>query len=84
MFCPKCRTEEMARETYNGVEIDRCPVCKGMYFDKGEGEDLRRVSPAAAVALFICFIFTVLLGVWPQPLVAWAKAAVVPLLPILP
>lgn len=59
-------------------------VLKPMYFGKAEGEDLRRVSPAAAVALFICFIFTVLLGVWPQLLVAWARAAVVPLLPILP
>jgi NADH:ubiquinone oxidoreductase subunit 2 (subunit N) len=52
-----------------------------MYFEKAEGEDVRRVSPAAAVALVICFLFTLLLGVWPQLLVAWAKAAVIPLLP---
>lgn len=40
MFCPKCRKEEMARETFNSVEIDRCPVCKGMYFDRGELEHM--------------------------------------------
>jgi NADH-quinone oxidoreductase subunit N len=56
-------------------------VIKPMYFEKAEGEDVRRVSPAAAVALVICFLFTLLLGVWPQLLVAWAKAAIIPLLP---
>ncbi len=38
MNCPKCRIEEMKTETIGGVEIERCPVCKGMYFDKGELE----------------------------------------------
>lgn len=56
-------------------------VLKPMYFGKAVGEDVRRLSPAAAVALLICFLFTVFLGVWPQLLVAWAKAAVAPLLP---
>lgn len=40
MMCPKCRREEMKRETFAGIEIDRCPVCKGMYFDKGELEQM--------------------------------------------
>jgi NADH-quinone oxidoreductase subunit N len=56
-------------------------VLRPMYFQKPAGEDVRRFSPAAAVALLVCFAFTLLLGVWPQWLVAWAKAAVVPLLP---
>lgn len=56
-------------------------VLRPMYFSQGAGEDLRRLSPAAAAALLVCFLFTVLLGVWPQLVVAWAKAAVVPLLP---
>jgi len=56
-------------------------VLKPMYFTRAAGEDLRRLAPAAAVALAICLIFTVILGVWPQPLVAWAKEAVAPLLP---
>lgn len=40
MNCPKCRIEEMKIETLSGIEIDRCPVCKGIYLDKGEFEKL--------------------------------------------
>jgi uncharacterized protein len=40
MNCPKCRIEIMKQETYEGVEIDRCPACKGMFFDRGEVETL--------------------------------------------
>jgi uncharacterized protein len=40
LMCPKCRKEKMRPETYEGVEIDRCPVCKGLFFDKGELEEL--------------------------------------------
>jgi len=36
MNCPKCRSLQMNPETYEGVEIERCPVCKGMFFDRGE------------------------------------------------
>ena len=36
MKCPKCLKEEMRKETYENIEIDRCPVCKGMYLDRGE------------------------------------------------
>lgn len=36
MNCPKCRIEVMKQETYQDVQIDRCPACKGMYFDRGE------------------------------------------------
>lgn len=40
MNCPKCRIEQMQEELVVGVEIERCPVCRGMYFDKGELEKL--------------------------------------------
>ena len=40
LMCPKCRKEPMKAETFEGVEIDRCPVCKGMFFDKGELEEM--------------------------------------------
>ena len=36
MNCPKCRTETMVQETYEGIEVDRCPACKGLYLDSGE------------------------------------------------
>lgn len=34
--CPKCRKELMRAETFQGIEVDRCPVCKGIFFDRGE------------------------------------------------
>ena len=40
MNCPKCRIEEMRDEELGGVQFERCPVCKGMYFDKGELEKM--------------------------------------------
>ncbi len=36
MKCPKCRKQEMESETYEGVEVERCPACKGLYLDRGE------------------------------------------------
>ena len=36
MKCPKCLKVEMKKEIYEGVEIDRCPGCKGVFLDKGE------------------------------------------------
>ena len=40
IMCPKCRREAMTQETFGGIEIDRCPVCKGVFLDKGELEKL--------------------------------------------
>ena len=36
MNCPKCGKETMNAEIYEGIEIDRCPTCKGIYLDSGE------------------------------------------------
>ncbi len=33
--CPKCRTP-MDQVTYDGVEVDRCQHCQGIWFDAGE------------------------------------------------
>ncbi|MCA9664507.1 MAG: zf-TFIIB domain-containing protein [Myxococcales bacterium] len=44
MNCPKCREEAMQAETFEGVEIERCPVCKGIFFDKGELEALAKAE----------------------------------------
>lgn len=43
MICPKCKNDLKAVE-FEGVEVDRCDVCKGIWFDAGErdwlfGED---------------------------------------------
>lgn len=46
--CPKCRAD-MEQINYDGVEIDRCKYCKGIWFDPGESELLRHKSAAVAI-----------------------------------
>ena len=36
MNCPKCDNVALKAETYESVEIDRCPQCKGTWLDDGE------------------------------------------------
>ncbi len=48
MRCPKCR-RDMRMVCHDGVEIDRCDACHGLWFDPGELEKLRSTSAAAAV-----------------------------------
>lgn len=40
MLCPRCRTELATRST-DGIEIDECPGCQGIWFD---ADELRRVK----------------------------------------
>jgi len=40
MNCPRCQSELQTRST-DGVEIDECPSCKGIWFD---ADELRRVK----------------------------------------
>ncbi len=39
MKCPKCG-HDLASETLEGVEIDRCTFCEGLFLDAGELEKL--------------------------------------------
>jgi len=48
MRCPKCRTD-MEQIEFDGVEIDRCKYCKGIWFDAGESDLLRNKEAAAAI-----------------------------------
>lgn len=48
MRCPKCRAD-MEVVTIDGVEVDRCLLCHGLWFDAGEEEVL--ANKEAAVAL---------------------------------
>ena len=34
---------------YEGVEVDRCTSCKGIWFDVGESDSLRNKDAAAAI-----------------------------------
>jgi PAT family beta-lactamase induction signal transducer AmpG len=46
--CPKCRAD-MELVDYEGVEVDRCSLCKGIWFDAGEIEALTNRNAAAAI-----------------------------------
>ena len=48
MQCPKCSTA-MAKVVHEGVEIDRCTGCHGLWFDMLEHEDLKAISGSEAV-----------------------------------
>ncbi|MDH3590221.1 MAG: zf-TFIIB domain-containing protein [Gammaproteobacteria bacterium] len=48
MRCPKCRAD-MEQIVYEGVEVDRCSICSGIWFDAGEVELLRNKKAAAAI-----------------------------------
>ena len=36
MKCPKCETTSLEPHVFKGVEVDRCPQCRGIWFDKDE------------------------------------------------
>lgn len=40
MQCPKC-AHDMEKVTYENVEVDRCKLCKGLWFDVMEHEILK-------------------------------------------
>ncbi len=48
MLCPKCKND-METIVYEGVEVDRCKNCKGLWFDVGESYSLRHKNAAAAI-----------------------------------
>ena len=46
MRCPKCRAD-MEQVNYEGIEVDRCRICKGLWFDAGELEAMSEKNAAA-------------------------------------
>ena len=36
MKCPACKTVDLVMSDRNGVEIDYCPQCRGIWLDRGE------------------------------------------------
>lgn len=48
--CPRCHAA-LFLLIYGGVEVDRCPICGGVWLDAGELEDLTAGVEGAPVAL---------------------------------
>ncbi|MDP2257461.1 MAG: zf-TFIIB domain-containing protein [Polaromonas sp.] len=50
MKCPSCPDTTLVMTDRQGVEIDYCPQCRGVWLDRGELDKLidRAAAPAAA------------------------------------
>ncbi|MFC3551070.1 zf-TFIIB domain-containing protein [Lysobacter cavernae] len=49
MDCPVCRDVKLAMTDRQGIEIDYCPQCRGVWLDRGELDKLiERASSEAA------------------------------------
>jgi hypothetical protein len=36
MYCPVCKDKELVMSERQGIEIDYCPQCRGVWLDRGE------------------------------------------------
>ena len=48
MKCPSCSKAELLKKDRNGIEIDYCPNCRGIWLDRGELEKIIERSAAGA------------------------------------
>ena len=46
MQCPACTTETLVMAERQGIEIDYCPKCRGVWLDRGELDKLIERSAA--------------------------------------
>ncbi|MEG0185490.1 MAG: zf-TFIIB domain-containing protein [Stenotrophomonas sp.] len=49
MLCPVCKTQTLQMTERQGIEIDYCPGCRGVWLDRGELDKIIERSTAAAV-----------------------------------
>ena len=40
MNCPRCETTSLSERERDGVVVDACPACRGIWLDRGELEKL--------------------------------------------
>ncbi|MFZ5510016.1 MAG: zf-TFIIB domain-containing protein [Pseudomonadota bacterium] len=50
MQCPVCKTVNLMMTERQGIEIDYCPQCRGVWLDRGELDKIidRSAAPAQA------------------------------------
>lgn len=48
MHCPVCKDPQLVISERQGIEIDYCPTCRGVWLDRGELDKLIEKSTAAA------------------------------------
>lgn len=50
MNCPSCKTVSLSMSERNGIEIDFCPECRGVWLDRGELDKIIEKSAASMSA----------------------------------
>lgn len=50
MNCPSCKTVSLSMSERNGIEIDFCPECRGVWLDRGELDKIIEKSAASISA----------------------------------
>lgn len=52
MLCPVCKTQALQMSERQGIEIDYCPQCRGVWLDRGELDKIieRSAGPAQPTA----------------------------------
>ena len=49
MFCPVCKDSPLMMSERQGVEIDYCPKCRGIWLDRGELDKIIQISMQQAM-----------------------------------
>ena len=50
MQCPACKTSNLVMSERQGIEIDYCPQCRGVWLDRGELDKIIERSAGAPAA----------------------------------
>jgi len=50
MKCPVCKEPDLVMSERQGIEIDYCPTCRGVWLDRGELDKIVEKSSEAAPA----------------------------------
>ena len=51
MKCPQCTDQSLLMSERQGVEIDYCPQCRGVWLDGGELEHIAVINDKALAAM---------------------------------
>lgn len=50
MECPVCKTKQLVMSERQGIEIDYCPQCRGVWLDRGELDKILERSESEAMS----------------------------------
>jgi hypothetical protein len=67
MKCPTCTTIDLVMSERQGIEIDYCPTCRGVWLDRGELDKVIERSAAAYAAQPVAAQAPQTAPVQPQP-----------------